>query len=94
MKYSRKYLFSKMENNYLDFQGLKLTNEDFNDCLKIFESLFERFMIKNMEVTDNHIQDYDCSTIKKIFPNLTRIYSSNINSINTSLTPDINIIVS
>jgi len=82
-----------MENNYLDFDGLNLTNDDFNDCLKVFESLFLRVMIRNIEITNNQLQNYDCSNIKKIFPNLTRIYSSDITSIDTTLTPDINIIV-
>lgn len=93
MKYTKRYLFSKMENSYLDFQGLKLTNEDFEECLKIFQSLFLRILIRNIEITGNNIQKYNCSNIKKIFPNLTRIYSSDINSIDTSLTPDISIIV-
>jgi hypothetical protein len=93
MKYSRQYLFSCMMNSYLDFQGLKLTNDDLDECLNIYDSLFEKFMITCIDLTENQLQNYDCRKIIKVFPQLKFMYVSDLDSIDSTFIQNINVMI-
>lgn len=92
MNYTKKFLYSLMENNYLDFHGLHLTNDEFDKCLKVYEPRFERTFIKHIELSGNKLNRYNCSDILKIFPYLQYIHSPDINSVDITSSPQLSIV--
>lgn len=92
MDYPKRFLYSCMENNYLDFRGLHLTNEELEKCSEVFMSLFERTFIQHINLTGNRIKKYNGDKLLKIFPRLQYIYSPEPDAIDVSMTPQLNIL--
>lgn len=93
-KFSEQFLYSLIENNYLNFRGLDLTNEELEECLNTFEPLFEKIFIKHIKLSGNKLNHYKISDILKIFPRTQNIYISDVAAIDNNITSSqINIII-
>ena len=90
-RYHKHFLFSLMENNFLNFKGLELTNDELSQCLSAFDRLFEKSFIKHIDLSGNNLEHYKSGDITKTFHRIQNIYVSNINDIDNS--HKINIII-
>jgi len=93
MSYTRKFILSLMENNFLDFEGLDLTNEELDYFINVFNSRDEKSIIKNIILNDNKIQHYSADKLLAVFQQLQHIYVSDIQSIDISPSKPIHITV-
>jgi hypothetical protein len=71
-------VFSCMENNFLDLHGLKLSNDEFTECIHVFDTTFKRKFIKYIDITCNNIDMIGIDDVKQVFPNIIHIYVDNI----------------
>lgn len=91
MDYSWNFVMGRMENSYLDFNGLELTNEQLIECLKIYNPRLERTMIEHLELTNNNVNHFDINEILRTFPYLQSIHVSNVDAIDNLTSQQVSI---
>lgn len=93
MSYTTEFILSLMENGYLDFQNLGLSNDDLDTFVKVYETRFKKAFIKYINLSLNNLHQYDISKLLNVFYNTKNIIVSDVNNIDTSLNNTISITV-
>lgn len=94
MSYTDIFILSLMENGYLNFLNLGLSNDELDRFVKVFENRFQRACIRQINLASNDLHQYDISKLLKVFYNTKNIIVSDINNIDNQTNKNISITVS
>lgn len=81
MEYTEEFILTCMENSYLDFENLRLTNDELDKFIITYDDTLVNLLIKQINISGNNISHYDIRKILNVFRNAKEVITSNINAI-------------